>query len=247
MPRFRLRTLILVISICAVVFALLSALMSARESARRTTCQSKLRQLGLAMLNYDSANQYLPMGVEMDSAGMPSQSWRVHLFSYTESSCWYWEYDHRAAWNSKQNIRAVARYPDLETWSCPSCSRRHSNQINYAVVVGEETAFPPNRNVKLEEITDGPENTILLVETLLESQCWTEPLDLEFSSMNFTIGRSTNGLSSYHPGGVNVCFADGNTYFLTSEISPDELKALLTISGGEPVTRQSLIERGLLR
>ena len=158
-----------------------------------------------------------------------------------------WIYDDSVAWNTKQNMSAAARYPDFETWSCPSCSRRQSNQINFAVVVGEETAFPPNRNVKLEEITDGPENTNLLVETLAGSQYWTEPLDLEFSSMNFTIGRSESGLSSYHPGGINVCFADANTYFLTNEISPDELKALLTISGGEPVTRQSLIERGVLR
>ncbi len=54
---FSLIELLVVIAIIGVLVGLLlPAAQSARESARRTTCSSNLRQLGLAMHNYASAN-----------------------------------------------------------------------------------------------------------------------------------------------------------------------------------------------
>lgn len=66
--------------------------------------------------------------------------------------------------------------------------------------------------------------------------------------MKFVMDRTTNGeLASQHATGVNVCFADGKAFTVTPSISPEELRALLTIAGGEAVTRQNLIDRGILR
>ena len=66
--------------------------------------------------------------------------------------------------------------------------------------------------------------------------------------MKFLIQRVENGeLSGDHPDGINVCFADGAVYFLDNSISVDELRALFTISGGESITRQDLLVRGILR
>ena len=180
-----------------------------------------------------------------------------------ESSPCY--YDSDFAWDAPKNKRLIDGTPIAQSnkfggnrhvapldpcrWfrQCPSCERR-VKKINYAVVVGEETAFPLNRAVRLDEITDGLENTILVVETLSGSSFWTEPKDLQFDSMSFSIDRFSNeGLSSYHSDGAYVCFADGGVHFVTKAISPDELRALLTIAGGESVTRQELIDRGVIR
>ena len=266
MPKFSLRTLLLLFFgfgialafVCQVIFPI-------REQARRCSCSNNIKQITLALLNCESVYGHLPIGIETSPDGSPYRSWRRLTFFYMEGlpPVFYDLYDENSAWDSKSNTRFYDGTPVVQTdkfgsnrrvdsldpcpvrWCCPSDSTK---RVNYAVVVGTETAFPPNQNVKLDEITDGLENTILVVETLSGSDKWTEPRDLQFDSMSFVISKSKNGeIGSKHPSGAYAGFADGEVHFITDAISPEELRALLTIAGNEPITRQQLIDRGVIR
>jgi prepilin-type N-terminal cleavage/methylation domain-containing protein/prepilin-type processing-associated H-X9-DG protein len=84
---FTLIELLVVIAIIAVLIALLlPAVQAAREAARRAQCINNVKQLGLAILNYESAHSMLPLGrVWTPLPGIPFPS----FFEGAQNTTWF--------------------------------------------------------------------------------------------------------------------------------------------------------------
>ena len=95
---FTLIELLVVIAIIAVLIALLlPAVQQAREAARRTQCKSQLKQLGLAVHNYESTFTCFPPGqIRMQFPTMPRvRGWSmyVQLLPYLDQTPLYNKWD----------------------------------------------------------------------------------------------------------------------------------------------------------
>ena len=98
---FTLIELLVVIAIIAVLIALLlPAVQAAREAARRTQCTNNLKQLGLGIANFESANTCLPSGLIFrvgvppcnspgGGGGCQNTPWFVLMLPYIEQAPLY--------------------------------------------------------------------------------------------------------------------------------------------------------------
>src|ERR1700679_961577 len=98
---FTLIELLVVIAIIAVLIALLlPAVQAAREAARRAQCVNNLKQIGLGLHNYHSANNVFPMlnGVSLpvDNSNWHGGSVLLFMLSYMEQSSMYNAYNFNA-------------------------------------------------------------------------------------------------------------------------------------------------------
>lgn len=127
LPRgFTLVELLVVIAIVGVLIGLLlPAVQAARESSRRSRCQNNLRQIGIAVLNYESQHQRFPPGKRWSRPRNDPQtfdySWSSILLDYVEEQALHDQIDFSLPLTDPVNLPATSRA--LPIYLCPSTSR----------------------------------------------------------------------------------------------------------------------------
>lgn len=125
---FTLVELLVVIAIIGILVALLlPAVQAAREAARRSSCSNNIRQVGLALMNYESAQGKLPEGARqrVGVTSNPTQfSWITRIMAYIEEAAAFDQVDwtiplaDRVA--SSDPVQSTAHHISLATFRCPS-------------------------------------------------------------------------------------------------------------------------------
>lgn len=167
-PAFTIIELLVVIGVIAVLVAmLLPAVQQARERSRATECQNHLRQLGIALANYDSNHRcYPPSFVRQEDGNPPPPAgaafgvlqYRSHwtgfhlLLPYIEQENLYKQFDFKKTWlSSMTDVNDRSMWPLNQTpvsvYLCPSAY--HSTlQIGATTTSGAQTGT-------IAEVQDG--------------------------------------------------------------------------------------------
>ena len=229
-PRVLAVVLVLAVSL-GVLVALLMPAINGGPPSRRSACWGNLAQIGLALLNYESAYGCFPPAVTTDAQGRPMHSWRVLILPYMED---YDQYRFDEPWDGPHNrkLHDIA----IPVFRCPSERAGAETDTSYLAVIGPGTAWGKDQSTTFGDITDGASRTIMVVEVANSGIHWMEPRDLHVLQMAPGINpKSGQGISSAHVAGGNILFADGAVHFLPEDMPPEKIKAMLTIAGGEEV------------
>jgi prepilin-type N-terminal cleavage/methylation domain-containing protein/prepilin-type processing-associated H-X9-DG protein len=102
---FTLVELLVVIAIIGVLVGLLlPAVQAAREAARRMQCSNNFKQVGLAILNYESTYSRLPAAARASTNPTSQHGWVPHLFPFMELG--NIPYNWNLSWNDASNATA---------------------------------------------------------------------------------------------------------------------------------------------
>ena len=192
------------------------------------------------MINYAQIKPTMilpPAAISKD--GKPLLSWRVALLPYLDLALGgaqnelYEKFHLDEPWDSPHNKELIDQIPEIYAPVVKKDDPKGSTY--YQVFFGPGALFEGSEGKTFQSVTDGISNTLFVVEAA-KPVPWTKPEDVKFDITQTKVNVLPL-LGGQFDGGFHAVFADGGTsVFIKKSISPAALRALITPSGGEPLT-----------
>jgi uncharacterized protein (TIGR03067 family)/prepilin-type processing-associated H-X9-DG protein len=198
-----------------------------REVPARTQSINNLSQVGRAMYFYYDSHKHLPLHAIYSKDGKTALlSWRVAILPHINEEALYREFKLDEPWDSPHNKELVPLMP--KAYEPVGLGKQETGLTYYQVFTGPDTVFDGTKKLAFNDIKDGLFDTILVVEAR-EPVIWTKPADLimpQDKNKMPAVGGMFNDRA-------HVLFCDAHVAYVSRNIAPAFLRALVTPNGGE--------------
>jgi hypothetical protein len=144
-----------------------------------------------------------------------------------EQSTLYEKFHRDEPWDSAHNLALLEQMPPQ--LASPGDSQQ-PGKTRFVALKGEGTVFRGKEPVKLAQITDGTSRTLLAVQVADGHAVeWTKPADLDFDADHPFTGLNTP------QNFFLAALCDGSVHRISLAISKENIQALATRAGDEPV------------
>lgn len=213
---------------------LFPTLQQAREAARRVQSQDQLRNLLIALHNYEGAHKTFPPGGVIAVDGTEHHGWPTALLPFVESTPLFSALRvHESHWRDpaltpliRQEVAAFLNPAVGSPWTATG-----EGAIHYSA---NREVFFENSSTRVASVTDGTSLTIFLGEISADYPPWASPRNFRDLSLGF--GRAKGQFGSPTLPGCQVAFGDATVRLLSDAVDPATLRKLATHQGGEVVT-----------
>jgi beta-lactamase regulating signal transducer with metallopeptidase domain len=207
----------------SIEFAKLQALApvveASRKAARQSLSANNMKQIALAIHNYEFDHKNFPPAVLFDKKSKIPYSWRVALLPYFDEQALYDQYRFDEPWDGPNNIKLLDKMPRV--YRNPT-DASNSKNASYFVLTGPGTVFDGDKGTQIMEIIDGTSNTILAVEAKRDIP-WTKPEDIPYDAE-----KPLPKLGGFFEGKFLAVFCDGAVHILHEKIDKKVLRLLIT-------------------
>ena len=212
---------------------LVAAVRTLHEASDRAKASNNLKQIALAMHNYNDANAgNLPAHAIYSADGKtPLLSWRVAILPYIEQEGLYKQFHLDEPWDSEHNKKLIEQMPKV--YLLPHAPpAKEPGRTYFQVLVGggavwERSAKAPGLP---RSFPDGTSNTLMVVEAA-EPVIWTKPDDLTYDPKKPLPKLGARPGANY----FLAAMGDGSARAFRRAMKEKNLRALITANGGETI------------
>lgn len=195
-----------------------------REGQRARTMRN-LHEISQSLTGYSAEHGHFPAALTK-KGDKPLLSWRVTILPELGHEKLYNQFHHDEPWDSEHNKKLIEKMPAI--FASPFRELK-PGVTTYLVPSGKGMMFNGTETSSFGSLSDGPNNTIAVVEVDLDrAVIWTKPDDLVINPE-----KPTAGLGAIWKDGFYAAFADGSIRLVKLPTAPASLMNKFLIGDGD--------------
>ena len=207
------------------------------ESSKKDNVQTSgraLREVGLACMNHESANQRFPTNI-IGPDGEALLSWRVAVLPFigNEGILLYKKFHLDEPWYSEHNKTLLKEIPKV--------FKNVKDDDTKTSILGfdmEGAVFENDKQITFAIITDGSSNTILVINAAENLAVeWTKPADISLGDY-----KSREPKQLFRDGEENVVLCDASAHQVGRNVDAKTLQHLILRNDGQVVDIRKVSE-----